>query len=115
MYASPWVSWKPISTGSAGLYKERRNEMEQKNAAFEELSIEEMNAAAGGQYTPGRFKKEAIAYLQSCMDENLFARIMEKSDAREKPYVAARIFLNPSEWAEYVWIEQHGSLEKYQK
>jgi hypothetical protein len=69
-----------------------------------------MTAAA---YQPGPFRKEAMAFLKERLGEELFDRIMDQSDSRRHPYVAARVFLGQGDWERYVWIEQHGSLDGF--
>ncbi len=47
------------------------------------------------------------------MDRKVFDAVMRSDEGRKLPHVAARIYLSPSDWKRYVWIEQHGSLEGF--
>ena len=64
-------------------------------------------------YQPGEYRREALAFLRERIGDEQFEQIMERASSRQYPYVAARIFLSPLEWDQYVWIEQHGSLEGF--
>ena len=64
-------------------------------------------------YNPGAFQAEAEAFFRRCVGEETFALAMSREAGQKHPYVAARVFLNQSDWEKYVWIEQHGSLDDY--
>ena len=68
---------------------------------------------AGTAYKPGKYREEALIFLKERLGEKQFARIMANSDSRERPYVAARVFLSHEDWDKYTWIEQHGSLKGF--
>jgi hypothetical protein len=70
-------------------------------------------AGFGEKYIPGVFQKEAVLYLRDRMDRKVFDAVMRSDEGRKLPHVAARIYLSPSDWKRYVWIEQHGSLEGF--
>lgn len=78
-----------------------------------ELSTEQLAKTTGGNYTPGNFKDEALAFLKSCLGEEEFSQILMTTTARQHPYVAAKLFLSPIDWEKYIWIEQHGSLDGF--
>ena len=65
------------------------------------------------EYSPGKYREEAGAFLRQCLDAELYKSIMSSADGRSRPYVAARVFLSDAQWAKYVWIEQHGSLDGF--
>lgn len=60
----------------------------------------------------GTYQTEALRFLKEHMDEDTYNLIMQKG-GKKKPYVAAKVFLSPSDWKKYVWIEQHGSLDGF--
>ena len=64
-------------------------------------------------YSPGVYKKEAIAFLKQCLDENVFEKLCRNDNFRRNPVIGAKLFLGASDWNKYVWIEQHGSLEGF--
>ena len=64
-------------------------------------------------YKPGKYTREALAFLRERVGEEHFDRIMESADSRRHPYVAARLFLSPEDWRKYVWLEQNGSLDGF--
>ena len=59
------------------------------------------------------YKAEAQEYLKNHMDKDKYKAIMSTRQGQELPYVAARVFLSESEWREYLWIADHGSLEGF--
>lgn len=61
----------------------------------------------------GAYKAEAQEYLKNHMDKDKYEAIMRTRQGQELPYVAARVFLSESEWQEYLWIADHGSLEGF--
>lgn len=67
----------------------------------------------GGTYRPGEYRKEALRFFRDRIGQEQFDQIMGRTDSRQHPYVAARVFLSPLEWDQYVWIEQHGSLDGF--
>ena len=77
------------------------------------LNEEELGKVNGGNYVPGIFTAEAMFFMQTCLGDEKYKRIMGTEKARQHPYVAAKLFLTPSEWEKYVWIEQNGSLEGF--
>ena len=66
-----------------------------------------------GEYTPGEYKEQARAFLRECLGEGKYCSIMSSAESRSLPHVAARVFLSDEQWAKYVWIERHGSLEGF--
>lgn len=70
-------------------------------------------AQSSSVYRPGEYKKEALAFLKERIGDTQFDQIMGRTDSRQHPYVAARLFLSPLDWDKYVWIEQHGTLEGF--
>ena len=67
----------------------------------------------GNAYQQGKFREEALEFMRKKLGERQYAQIMANADSRERPYVAARVFLSPEDWEKYVWIEQQGSLEGF--
>ena len=65
------------------------------------------------EYSPGEYREEARAFLGECLKKELYDSVMSSAESRSHPYIAARVFLNNEQWAKYVWIEQHGSLEGF--
>ncbi len=61
-------------------------------------------------YSPGKYREEAKSFLRTCMDESTFEMIMSKEKESSHPFVAARVFLDDSDWKKFIWIEQNGSL-----
>ena len=86
--------------------------MDKKRSAYE-IGSAELETVSGGSYTAGIYRKEALAFLKSCMDARTFDRIMSTEEGHRRPYVAAKIFLSGSDWDKYIWIEYHGSLDGY--
>ena len=85
-----------------------------KNAdGIREPFSERLDAANGGNYTPGDYREEAKAFLKACMDEKTYNFIMSHGDGRNHPYVAAKIYLESGDWEKYIWIEHHGSLDGF--
>ena len=78
-----------------------------------ELSPEQLEIVSGGKYVPGNYKREADAFLRTCMGEQMYEKAMSADAGRRHPYVAARLFLSEDDWRKYVWIEQYGSLDDY--
>ena len=77
------------------------------------LSPEQLEIVSGGKYLPGNYKKEANAFLRTCMGEQMYEKVMSSDAGRRHPYVAAKLFLSEDDWKKYVWIEQYGSLDGY--
>ena len=77
------------------------------------LSPDQLEIVSGGKYLPGIYKREAIAFLKTCMGEQMYEKVMSADAGRRHPYVAARLFLSEDDWRKYVWIEQYGSLDEY--
>ena len=77
------------------------------------MPMQHGNPKDSGTYRPGEYRKEAMAFLRERVGEQQFDRIMGRADSRRQPYVAARLFLSPLDWARYTWIEQHGTLEGF--
>ena len=65
------------------------------------------------EYSPGVYKKEAVAFLKQCLDEDVFEKLCRNENFRRNPVIGAKLFLGASDWNKYVWIEQHGSLEGF--
>ena len=84
-----------------------------KSEELYELNPEQLEIVNGGKYLPGNYKKEANAFLRTCMGEQKNEKIMSAEAGRRHPYVAARLFLSEDDWRKYVWIEQYGSLDGY--
>ena len=78
-----------------------------------ELNPEQLEIVNGGKYLPGNYKKEANAFLRTCMGEQMYEKVMSADAGRRHPYVAAKLFLSEENWKKYVWIEQYGSLYNY--
>ncbi len=78
-----------------------------------ELSPEQLEIVSEGKYMPGNYKKEANAFLRTCMGEQMYEKVMSADAGRRHPYVAAKLFLSEENWKKYVWIEQYGSLYNY--
>ena len=57
----------------------------------------------------------ALEFLQEHMDKKQYDAIMSTKRGKALPYVAARVFLKDSEWQQYMWIVEHGSLDGFQK
>lgn len=74
---------------------------------------EEAGLPAGESYMPGEYRKEALDFLREHIGQRQYERIMGRADSRQHPYVAARLFLSPLDWARYVWIEHHGTMEGF--
>ena len=77
------------------------------------LSPEQLEIVSGGKYLPGNYKREADAFLRTCMGEQMYEKVMSADAGRRHPYVAAKLFLSEDDWKKYVWIEQYGSLDEY--
>ena len=84
-----------------------------KSEELYELNPEQLEIVNGGKYLPGNYKKEANAFLRTCMGEKMYEKVMSADAGRRHPYVAARLFLSEDDWRKYVWIEQYGSLDEY--
>ena len=78
-----------------------------------ELSPEQLEIFSDGKYLPGNYKREADAFLKTCIGAKMYDKVMSAEAGRRHPYVAARLFLNEDDWRKYVWIEQYGSLDEY--
>ena len=78
-----------------------------------ELSPEQLEIFSDGKYLPGNYKREADAFLKTCIGAQMYDKVMSAEAGRRHPYVAARLFLNEDDWRKYVWIEQYGSLDGY--
>ena len=78
-----------------------------------ELSPEQLEIFSDGKYLPGNYKKEADAFLKTCIGAQMYDKVMSAEAGRRHPYVAARLFLSEDDWRKYVWIEQYGSLDDY--
>ena len=76
------------------------------------LTLDELEEVQGGRFS-GTYRTEALQFLKEHMDGQTFEKIMSHKEEKKRPYVAAKIFLNQSDWEKYVWIEQHGSLEGF--
>ena len=88
-----------------------RNASQEKRSS--QLRSSQSKKPADGNYTPGEYQAEAMAFMKSCLGEEQYARIMSPEKARQHPYVAARLFLSPQDWKKYVYVEQHGTLEGF--
>ena len=78
-----------------------------------ELSPEQLEIFSDGKYLPGNYKREADAFLKTCIGAQMYDKVMSAEAGRRHPYVAARLFLSEDDWRKYVWIEQYGSLDGY--
>ena len=78
-----------------------------------DLSSEQLEIFSDGKYLPGNYKREADAFLKTCIGAQLYDKVMSAEAGRRHPYVAARLFLSEDDWRKYVWIEQYGSLDDY--
>ena len=76
--------------------------------AINMLSLDDLDEVRGGCFS-GTYLTEALEFLKEHIDEKEYDLITQKGE--KKPYVAARVFLSPSDWRKYVWIEQYGSLD----
>ncbi len=66
-----------------------------------------------GEYRSGAYQEEAKAFFRNCVGEEIYARAMNSEAGRRHHYVAARAFLNQTDWEKFVWIEEHGSLNGF--
>ena len=64
-------------------------------------------------YSPGVYKKEAVAFLKQCLNEEVFEKLCRNEKFRRNPVIGAKLFLSAEDWNKYVWIEQHGSLNGF--
>ena len=93
----------------------------EKDKSARELRPDPPEPAAIGAQTLGiynpvfRHKKESLAFFKACVSEDVFTRAMNSEVGHAHPYVAARAFLNQSDWEKFVWIEEHGSLDGFPK
>ena len=78
-----------------------------------ELSPEQLEIFSDGKYLPGNYKREADAFLKTCIGAQMYDKVMSAEAGRRHPYVAARLFLSEDDWRKYVWIEQYGTLDDY--
>ena len=72
-----------------------------------------MSGPDPGNYSPGQYRDAAKEFLRSRIGEETYNLIMKDGIGEKYPYVAARIYLSPEEWEQYVWIEHHGSLRQF--
>ncbi len=72
--------------------------------------LDELDEVRGACYS-GTYLTEAVAFLKEHMDEKTYNMVVQNGE--RKLYVAAKVFLSPSDWQKYVWIEQHGSLDGF--
>ena len=71
-------------------------------------------ASVLGIYRQGfRHKKEALQFFRACAGDSIYEKAMNSDVGRARHYVAARVFLNQSDWEKFVWIEEHGSLDGF--
>ena len=77
------------------------------------MSLSQLEEVSGGNYAPGEFRAEAMAFIRSCLGEEQYARVLGTAKARQHPYVAARLFLSPADWEKYVYLERHGTLDGF--
>ncbi len=73
-----------------------------------------MGAEYGVKYSPGIYKTESLNFIKKCLGEEKFSRLLGSKQSRDKPYVAAKLFLTVQDWNRYVWIEHHGSLDGFE-
>ena len=66
-----------------------------------------------GEYRSGEYQEEAKAFFRACVGDENYERAMNSEAGRRHHYVAARAFLNQSDWEKFVWIEEHGSLNDF--
>lgn len=66
-----------------------------------------------GEYRSGAYQEEAKAFFRICVGEEIYERAMNSEAGRRHHYVAARVFLNQTDWEKFVWIEEHGSLNDF--
>lgn len=59
------------------------------------------------------YLEAADTFLKEHMEKEQYASIMNTRRGKDFPYVAARLFLNESDWRQYLWIAHHGSLEGF--
>lgn len=64
-------------------------------------------------YSPGIYKKEAVAFLKQYPDEDVIEKLCQNDNFYRSPVVGAKIFLCAEDWNKYVWIEQHGTLDGF--
>ena len=76
------------------------------------LSLDELDEVRGGCFS-GNYLTEVVSFLKEHMDEKTYNMVVQRGE--KKPYVAAKVFLSPSDWRKYVWIEQHGSLDGFRE
>lgn len=84
-----------------------------------EMSPDQLESVSGGApalgiYRPGfRYKKESLRFFKACVGDSVYEKAMNSEVGRAHHYVAARAFLNQSDWEKFVWIEEHGSLDGF--
>lgn len=71
------------------------------------------NAEMIAVYSPGVYKKEAVAYLKQCLNADVYEKLCQNDNFCKNPVVGAKLFLCAEDWNKYVWIEQHGSLDGF--
>ena len=87
-----------------------------KKAGTHELEAKRRNTADGGVYQLGvykpglKYRKESMAFFRDCVGEETYTRAMSSEAGRRHHYVAARAFLDQTDWEKFVWIEEFGSL-----
>ena len=83
-----------------------------------EMGPDQLDSAGGapalGIYRPGfHHKEESLQFFRACVGDKTYERAMNSDVGRAHHYVAARAFLNQSDWEKFVWIEEHGSLDGF--
>ena len=73
-----------------------------------------MNASRDRGNPSHEYDDEALKFLQEHMDKKQYEAIMSTKRGKNLPYVAARVFLKDSEWKQYMWIVEHGSLDGFE-
>ena len=73
-----------------------------------------MGKEYGVKYSPGPYRTESLHFIRECLGEEKFTRLLGTKESRDKPYVAAKLFLTVQDWDKYVWIEHHGSLTGFE-
>ncbi len=90
-----------------------KNKMDMRELRPEELEQVTGGAYVPGVYKPGRYKEEAKAFFRDCVGQQTYHDAINSAAGRRHHYVAARAFLQQSDWEKFVWIEQFGSLDGY--
>ena len=90
-----------------------------KRDTVRELAPDQLETVSGGGrtlgvYKPGfRYRKESLQFFKACVGDDVYSKAMNSEAGKAHHYAVVRAFLDQPDWEKFVWIEEHGSLDRF--